>query len=161
MDQIKIGKFIAECRKEKDMTQALLAEKLNISDRAVSKWETGKSLPDVSIMMELCGILNITVNELLSGERITSMEEYQKKAEENMISLQTRKEKANKDGDRYFIIWLIIQVVLIMPVNMLINYYFPENTGIVHEVLVVLSAVIVYQAWFNRYYEVKLKENES
>ena len=77
MNQEKIGKFIAECRKEKNLTQLQLAEKLNISNRAVSKWETGKSCPDVSIMMELCDILGISVNELLSGERII-MENYQK-----------------------------------------------------------------------------------
>ena len=82
MNQVKIGRFIADCRKEKHITQVQLAEKLNITNRAVSKWETGKSMPDVSIMVELCGILDITVNELLSGERI-AMEHYQKKAEEN------------------------------------------------------------------------------
>ena len=68
MNQTEIGKFIAKCRKEKKLTQAQLAEKLNITDRAVSKWETGKSMPDSSIMLELCEILGITVNELLSGE---------------------------------------------------------------------------------------------
>ncbi len=69
MDQIKIGKFIALCRKEKGMTQLELAEKLNITDRAVSKWETGKSMPDTSIMIPLCEILSVSVNELLCGER--------------------------------------------------------------------------------------------
>ena len=87
LNQVKIGRFIADCRKEKHITQAQLAEKLNITNRAVSKWETGKSMPDVSIMVELCGILGITVNELLSGERI-SMEHYQKKAEKNLIELE-------------------------------------------------------------------------
>lgn len=67
MDQIKIGKFIAECRKEKKLTQAYLAQMLNITDRAVSKWERGVSLPDSSIMLKLCGILGITVNKLLNG----------------------------------------------------------------------------------------------
>ena len=76
MNQQMIGKFISSCRKDKGLTQMQLAEKLNISNRAVSKWETGKSVPDVSIMLELCEILGITVNELLSGERITTMEEY-------------------------------------------------------------------------------------
>ena len=70
MDQIKIGKFIASCRKEQGMTQAVLAEKLGISDRAISKWETGKSMPDSGIMLDLCELLKINVNELLSGERI-------------------------------------------------------------------------------------------
>lgn len=71
MNQKEIGKFIAKCRKEKNLTQAQLAEKLGITDRAVSKWETGNSMPDSSIMLELCGILGITVNELLSGRKFT------------------------------------------------------------------------------------------
>jgi len=67
MDQMKIGKFIASCRKEQGMTQAVLAEKLGISDRAISKWETGKSMPDSGIMLDLCELLKIIVNELLSA----------------------------------------------------------------------------------------------
>jgi len=68
MNQAKIGKFIAECRRSNNLTQAQLAEKLNITDRAVSKWENGKSMPDSSIMLDLCKELGITVNDLLSGE---------------------------------------------------------------------------------------------
>lgn len=86
MNQTEIGKFIAKCRKEKKLTQAQLAEKLNITDRAVSKWETGKSMPDSSIMLELCKILEITVNELLSGEKV-EIENYEKKVDENLLSL--------------------------------------------------------------------------
>ena len=97
MNQTEIGKFIARCRKEKKLTQAQLAEKLNITDRAVSKWETGKSMPDSSIMLELCEILGITVNELLSGEEI-GMESYEKKADENLIALK-RKEENDKECD--------------------------------------------------------------
>ena len=74
MDQIKIGKFIAECRKKNNLTQMQLAEKLNITDRAISKWENGKSMPDSSIMLELCNELKISVNELLSGEMIEMKE---------------------------------------------------------------------------------------
>ena len=70
MEQAMIGEFISACRKEKGLTQMQLAEKLNVTNRAVSKWETGKSMPDVSLMLDLCNILGITVNELLSGERI-------------------------------------------------------------------------------------------
>lgn len=91
MNQTEIGKFIAKCRKEKELTQAQLAEKLNITDRAVSKWETGKSMPDSSVMLELCGILGITVNELLSGEKV-DMESYEKKADENLIALKRKNE---------------------------------------------------------------------
>lgn len=94
MNQTVIGKFIAECRRERNLTQAQLAEKLNITDRAVSKWETGKSMPDSAIMLELCDILDITVNELLSGERVgvENAENYQKKADENLIALKKRDE---------------------------------------------------------------------
>lgn len=95
MDQIKIGKFIASCRKEQGMTQAALAEKLGISDRAVSKWETGKSLPDSGIMLELCELLKINVNELLSGEKIM-VERYDKIAEQNLLTQRKELEEKNK-----------------------------------------------------------------
>lgn len=95
MNQTDIGKFIAKRRKYKKLTQAQLAEKLNITDRAVSKWETGKSMPDSSIMLELCEILGITVNELLSGEEI-DMENYEKKADENLIALKRKDENSMK-----------------------------------------------------------------
>ena len=86
MNQAEIGKFIARCRREKKLTQAQIAEKLNITDRAVSKWESGKSMPDSSIMLELCEILGITANELLSGEKI-DVENLEKKADENLIEI--------------------------------------------------------------------------
>ena len=94
MNQTAIGNFIARCRKKQKLTQAQLAEKLNITDRAVSKWETGKSMPDSSIMLELCAILDITVNELLSGEEIEMepYENYEKKAEENLLALKQKEE---------------------------------------------------------------------
>ena len=95
MDQIKIGKFIASCRKEEGMTQAELAEKLGISDRAVSKWETGKSMPDSGIMLELCGFLKINVNELLSGERIMA-ELYSKQLEENLLAMRREVEERDR-----------------------------------------------------------------
>lgn len=95
MDQIKIGKFIASCRKELGMTQANLAEKLGISDRAISKWETGKSMPDSGLMLELCDLLKINVNELLSGERIMT-EAYDKRAESNLLAMRQEVEKKNR-----------------------------------------------------------------
>jgi len=96
MDQIKIGKFIAECRKAQNLTQSNLAEHFGISDRAVSKWETGKCLPDAGIMVELCTLLKINVNELLQGEKIT-MENYETKAEETIIELTKKNEKSAKN----------------------------------------------------------------
>ena len=95
MDQIKIGKFIAERRKLKSLTQAQLAEKLNITDRAVSKWENGRSLPDSAIMLELCEILDITVNDLLCGE-VVVMEKYDKEMEKNLLEMAREKEKSDK-----------------------------------------------------------------
>ena len=95
MDQIKIGKFIASCRKEQGMTQAVLAERLGISDRAVSKWETGKSMPDSGVMLELSALLKINVNELLSGERIMA-EAYDKRAEENLLAMRREVEEKNR-----------------------------------------------------------------
>ena len=95
MDQIKIGKFIADCRRKANLTQMQLAEKLGITDRAISKWETGKSLPDSSIMLELCGMLGITVNDLLSGEVVT-MDNYNKNLENNLLEMVKQKQEADK-----------------------------------------------------------------
>ena len=97
MKQIEVGAFITQCRKEKKLTQAQLAEKLNITDRAVSKWETGKSMPDSSIMLELCEILGITVNELLMGER-EKRELYEEKGDENLDTIDTIKKRKNRVG---------------------------------------------------------------
>ena len=110
MDQIKIGKFIASCRKEQGMTQAVLAEELGISDRAVSKWETGKSMPDSGIMLELCDLLKINVNELLSGEKIMA-EFYDKRAEENLLAMKRQIEEKNRQMLRMEY-WFIIPAVL-------------------------------------------------
>ena len=95
MDQVKIGKFIAECRKKENLTQMQLAEKLNITDRAISKWETGKSLPDSSIMLELCDVLGISINDLLCGEVVT-MDKYNKELENNLLEMIKQKEQADK-----------------------------------------------------------------
>ena len=95
MDQVKIGKFIAECRKTSNLTQAQLAEKLNITDRAVSKWERGKSMPDSSVMLELCDVLKITVNDLLSGEVVT-VDNYNKETEKLLLEMVKEKERSDK-----------------------------------------------------------------
>ena len=111
MDQVKIGKFIAQRRKTANLTQLQLAEKLNITDRAVSKWETGKALPDSSIMLDLCDILEITVNDLLSGE-VVSMENYEKKTEEMLLQMVKEKE----ERDRMLLkAELIIGIICILP----------------------------------------------
>ncbi len=96
MDQVKIGKFISECRKQNNLTQMQLAEKLNITDRAVSKWETGKAMPDSSIMLQLCEILKISVNDLLCGERII-MDNHNKETEKLILEIVKQKEQADKN----------------------------------------------------------------
>ena len=94
MDQKKIGAFIAQCRKEKNLTQIQLAELLDITNQAVSKWENGKGMPDVSLLQHLCDALGISLNELFSGEHI-SADEYKGKAEENISKLYKEKQIAN------------------------------------------------------------------
>lgn len=123
MDQIKIGRFIAVCRKNKKLTQMQLAEMLNITDRAVSKWERGKSLPDSAIMLELCSILEITVNDLLNGEVVT-MENYNKELENKLLEMVEEKEESDK---RLLMLeWVIGTLSLIaLFVPIMIASYFP------------------------------------
>lgn len=109
MNQAKIGKFINECRKEKGLTQNQLAEKLGITDKAVSKWETGKGLPDAAIMIALCDQLGISVNELLSGERLTE-DNYEEKANENIVTMA---KAADKNRKRVIFVVALIGVLLL------------------------------------------------
>ena len=95
MDQIRIGKFIASQRKRKQMTQQQLADILGISNKTVSKWECGNGFPEISLVLPLCEELEISVNELLSGERLPD-EDYKKKAEENMVDFIREKEENKK-----------------------------------------------------------------
>ncbi len=126
MDQIQIGKFIAESRKARSLTQRQLADSLGISDKTVSKWETGKGLPEVSLMLPLCGELQITVNDLLSGERVSSTN-YQKKAEENMMELM----KENEENKRRMVLSVICGGITIVAVCALIAIaaYMPLPTA--------------------------------
>ena len=116
MDQVKIGRFIAEKRREQGLTQAQLAEKLSITDRAVSKWENGRTMPDSSLMLDLCKHLKITVNDLLNGE-VVSMENYNEKLEKQLLEVIKQKEAADKRllNLEWFII-IISVLVLIVPI---------------------------------------------
>lgn len=100
MDQEKIGRFIADCRKENNLTQEQVAEKLGISNKTVSRWENGNSFPDVSLLQPLCELLNISVNELLLGEKIPK-DDYRKKVEENTIRILEECRFSLENG-RYF-----------------------------------------------------------
>lgn len=112
MDQIKIGRFIAESRKKVKLTQMQLAEKLGITDKAISKWETGKSMPDTAIMLQLCDILEISVNELLSGEKI-SMENTNQKNEQLLLDMSKELERKNKT------VWTSMWVIMIISMTAL------------------------------------------
>lgn len=127
MDQIKIGKFIAECRKKNNLTQMQLAEKLNITDRAISKWENGKGMPDSSIMLDLCNELKISVNELLSGE-VLEMNSYNEKLEQNLIDIVRQKEASDK---RLLIIEIVIGVLI----------------SIVFFALIFIASIVEMQDW--------------
>ena len=111
LDQIKIGKFIADCRKKQGLTQMQLAEKLGITDRAVSKWENGRSLPDSSLMLELCEILKITVNDLLCGE-VVLMENYNKELEKNLLEMVKQKEEAD---NRLLKLEIVLGIIAVLP----------------------------------------------
>ena len=116
MDQVKIGRFIAERRKDKNLTQMQLAEKLNITDRAVSKWERGKALPDSSIMLELCHILGISVTDLLYGEIVT-MENTNKELENKLLEIVKEKEESDKRLLALeWVIGILSMIVLFIPI---------------------------------------------
>ena len=140
MDQVKIGKFIAKCRKNKNLTQFQLAEKLNITDRAISKWETGKGMPDSSIMLELCNELGISVNELLSGE-IIKMENYNQKAEENLLEMAKKEEMQNKKMMMYeLVIGSLSSITFLI---LMFTLFFVVENIIARVILFVLAFLIL------------------
>ena len=140
MDQIKIGKFIAECRKNANLTQMQLSEKLGITDKAISKWERGISMPDTSIMLELCDILGISVNELLSGEKIP-MENNDKKNEQ--LLLEMAKELEKKSKTIWNAMWAIMTVSIIALLGglVLVALFIPEGPWML---VAILSLCVVF-----------------
>ena len=121
MDQIKIGKFIAQCRKNMGLTQMQLAERLGVTDRAVSKWENGRAMPDSSIMLELCEQLKITVNDLLCGE-VVSMENYNKELEKNLLDMARAKEKADKELLFFEIVVGALCIIILLALTVVAAY---------------------------------------
>ncbi|MBQ2688351.1 MAG: helix-turn-helix domain-containing protein [Clostridia bacterium] len=140
MDQIKIGRFIAERRKKANLTQMQLAEKLGITDKAISKWERGMAMPDSSIMLELCGILGISVNELLSGEK-TNMENNNQKNEQLLLDMAKELERKNKT------IWTTMWIIMSVSMTALFACIFisafliPEG---VWQIVSILGACILF-----------------
>ena len=140
MNQIKIGKFIAECRKNKGLTQKQLADKLNITDRAVSKWETGRSLPDVMIMLDLCGELDISVNDLLNGEVIT-MENNKQKNEQLLLDMAKDLERKNKTIWTSMWVIMIVSMIALFAGFLIAKFLIPEG---VWQLVVILGICIVF-----------------
>ena len=138
MDQIQIGKFIAKMRKSTNLTQKQLADALSISDKTVSKWECGKGLPDVSLMLPLCNMLNITVNDLLLGEKV-SQADYQKKAEGNMMDLM----KENEENRKRMALSIITGVITIIAVCALIVIAAFIDLPTIVRIILIVGAVVV------------------
>ena len=140
MNQIKIGKFIAECRKKANLTQMQLAEKLGITDKAVSKWERGIAMPDTSIMLELCDILGISVNELLSGEKI-SMENNNQKNEQLLLVMAKELEQKNKTVWKSMWVIMIISMTALFSGILIAAFLIPEG---VWQLVTILCVCVVF-----------------
>ena len=140
MDQIKIGRFIAERRKKVNLTQMQLAEKLGVTDRAVSKWETGRAMPDSSIMLELCALLKISVNDLLNGEMVVMNNDNQKN-EQLLLDMAKELEKKNKT------IWTSMWAIMIVSMTalfagiLIVAFLMPEG---VWQIVVIVGICIVF-----------------
>ena len=140
MDQIKIGRFIAECRKKAGLTQLQLAEKLGITDKAISKWERGIAMPDTSIMLSLCDILCISVNELLSGEKI-NMENNDQKNEQLLLDMAKELEKKNKTIWSSMWAIMIVSMIALFAGLFITAFLIPEG---VWQLVTVLVLCIVF-----------------
>ncbi len=151
MNLIKIGKFIANCRKKKNITQEQLAEKLYITDRAVSKWERGLSLPDAEKMLDLCNILDINVNELLSGENI-NMKDYKKKTEELLVELSKQEELKNKKIMTNM--WILLITDFVFYIGIITLAYFTLEEGVVLGTIICISTIFFVLVAF---YSLKLE----
>ena len=138
MDQIKIGNFISKKRKEKKLTQSVLAEKLGITDRAISKWENGICLPDVSIMIDLCNILEITINDLFSG-KVVNMRDNEKKLEENLLEMAKLKEEKDKQLLKLEVVIGYISSITFLTLVFVASYI--EMSVWIRIILIVIGAV--------------------
>lgn len=139
MDQVKIGRFIKELRKEEGLTQAELAERLHISDKTVSKWETGNGLPEVGLMLPLCEVLKISVNELLSAEKLDE-KQYHQKAEENIMSLMKEKAEAKR---KLILEVVVIFITLLSSITLIMLAGYLEMETWVRILLIVIAVVVM------------------
>ena len=140
MNQEKIGKFISKCRKDKKMTQSELAEKLGVTDKSIGNWENGRNMPDLSLFKPLCDVLGITINDLLSGEKI-SKDKYQERFEENIVNtIDYSTKRINKYSNVIGLLLVIFGLFISMSAIMI----FPSESswGSIYSVFGVLLFVI-------------------
>lgn len=160
MDQEKIGKLIAQCRKENKMTQVELADKLGVTDKSVSKWENGKCLPDVSLYKELCNILGITLNELFSGEKIKE-ENFKEQADNNLLealenSSFTLKEKIKYYDEKWEKEHFLELIIVTLIIAGFIIYGFIKDNGIQ---LIFMVIGFIYGIWENNRKKAYIEKN--
>lgn len=144
MDLEKTGKFIAQLRKEKGMTQKELGAVLNITDKAISKWERGYNLPDSDVMVRLCNVLGISINELISGERISS-ENYNTKAEENIMNLVNENEWKRTRGWGVYLFPIVAIVLLGFMFHIYVNQesYWGQYVNIPALIFIVVGTTLL------------------
>lgn len=145
MDQLKIGEYISRKRKEKSLTQEALAEKLGITDRAISKWENGESMPDASNIPLLCKILGISINDLFSGDDV-DMKKFEEQAEKNMLSLKEREEQINKRLIFAVYVFAFISTIFFIGFVCVLSYFMEDSTLFI--LLLILSFIIYLIAMF-------------
>lgn len=140
MDQEKIGRFIANCRKQRKMTQSELGEKLGVTEKSVSNWENGRNMPDISLFKPLCNELNITLNDLLSGEKVTE-KEYREKLEENIINTidYTNKKLENRNN---FIGFILITFGILISVSAIAIFPSESSWGSIYSVFGAIVSLI-------------------
>lgn len=142
MDQIKIGQFIKECRNKNNLTQMQLAEKLGITDRAVSKWENGRAMPDSSLMLDLCKELKITVNDLLSGE-VVSVNNYNENSEKIMLEMVREKEKKDRLLLKVEILTGVVCIFIMLSLTIFASYVPMEESLRVLLVLIGFAPIVI------------------
>ncbi len=138
MDQLKIGKFITEQRKSKNLTQSQLAEKLFVTDKAVSKWERGKSMPDSAIMLELCAILDISVNELLNG---TKMQKEEQNTEQLLLAMANEIAKKNKTIWTAMWVIMVVSIIALLGGLILVAFFVPEGAW---QLVAIIALCVVF-----------------
>lgn len=147
MNQEKIGKFIAKCRKEKNMTQQELALKLDITDRAISNWENGRRLPDYSVIEKLCNELDITINELFACEKISN-KDYKEKSDKNIVNIIKNNELYNKKKQRLHLLDFYISITLIL--FFLLYSFYKDIKGLEYTFIIALFILIINEVIVRR-----------